>query len=128
MRKMKIKHFLKFLVTLFLLLLPLFLVHFLLYKPNWRQELFLTYGFNSFAALIFLLIFFLKEHKIRPHLGYYFLYFSLIKFILFLVAIRPLLEPTGGVKGHAFLSFFVPYAICLLLEVRFVVKELNTSN
>lgn len=128
MRKMKFKHFLKFLVTLFLLLLPLFSVHFMLYKPTWRQELFLTYGFNSSAALFFLLIFFLKEQKIRPYLGYYFLYFSMIKFIFFLVAIRPLLDPMGGVKGHAFLSFFVPYAICLLLEVRFVIKELNTST
>jgi hypothetical protein len=128
MKKMRFRHFLRFIFSLFVVLLPVFLVHFIFCEPKWRQELFLTYGYNCFSALLFLAVFFLKEKTIKPYLGYYFLYFSLFKFSLFLAFIQPFLDLSGGVKGHAFLSFFVPYVLCLLIEVRFVINELTSPE
>jgi hypothetical protein len=125
---MKIKRFFRFFITLLILVVPCFIGHYLVSNSEWRSELLLTYSFNCIVCIAFLVLFLWKEKVLKPYLGYYFLYFSLFKFVLFLTLIRPLIDATGGVKGHAFLSFFIPYAICLVQEVRFVIKELNTSE
>jgi len=124
---MKNSRFVVFIFLLAGLLAIAFAVHYSSSLEAFRGELFLTYSFNFFLTILFLVIFLLKEKAIKPYLGYYFLYFSLFKFILFLAVIQPLLDRTGGVKGHAFFSFFIPYALCVVLEIRFVIKELNTS-
>jgi len=125
---MRTKRFFRFFITLLILVLPSFVGHYAVSNSEWRNELFLTYGFNCIICMAFLVLFLWKEKVLKPYLGYYFLYFSLFKFVLFLTLIRPLIDATGGVKGHAFLSFFIPYALCLVQEVRFVIKELNTSE
>lgn len=125
---MKAKRFFRFFITLLILVVPSFIGHYLVSDPAWRNELLLTYSFNCIVCIAFLVLFLWKEKVLKPYLGYYFLYFSLFKFILFLTLIRPIIDATGGVKGHAFLSFFIPYALCLVQEVRFVIKELNTSE
>jgi hypothetical protein len=125
---MKTKRFFRFLLTLLIVVIPFFVGHYLLSNPSWRKELIVTYGFNTFLGILFLLIFLWKEKILKPYLGYYFLYFSLFKFGVFLALIRPMLDHTEGIKGHAFFSFFIPYALCLLLEIRFVIRELNTSE
>jgi hypothetical protein len=142
---MKTNRFFRFLLTLLFLTIPFFVGHYLVSNTSWKNELILTYGFNVLLGIIFLLIFLWKEKILKPYLGYYFLYFSLFKFVVFLSLIQPLLvslfkfvvflsliqpllDRSGGVKGHAFLSFFIPYALCLVLEIRFVIRELNTSD
>lgn len=125
---MKTNRFFRFLLTLLFLTIPFFVGHYLVSNTSWKNELILTYGFNVLLGIIFLLIFLWKEKILKPYLGYYFLYFSLFKFVVFLSLIQPLLDRSEGVKGHAFLSFFIPYALCLVLEIRFVIRELNTSD
>jgi hypothetical protein len=125
---MKTKRFFRFFITLLILVVPSFIGHYMVSKSEWRNELLLTYGFNVFLGVIFLLIFLWKEKILKPYLGYYFLYFSLFKFVVFLSLVQPMLDRSGGVKGHAFLSFFIPYALCLLIEIRFVIRELNISE
>lgn len=125
---MKTNRFFRFLLTLLFPTIPFFVGHYLVSNSAWRSELILTYGFNVLLGIIFLLIFLWKENKLKPYLGYYFLYFSLFKFVGFLSLVQPLLDRSGGVKGHAFLSFFIPYALCLLIEIRFVIRELNISE
>jgi hypothetical protein len=125
---MKTNRFFRFLLTLLFLTIPFFVGHYLVSNTSWKNELILTYGFNVLLGIIFLLIFLWKEKILKPYLGYYFLYFSLFKFVVFLSLIQPLLDRSGGVKGHAFLSFFIPYALCLVLEIGFVIRELNTSD
>lgn len=128
MKRRRIKHIWAFLLSIFLILVPVFAVQFFYYEQKWRKELFFTYAYNGSVTLLFLVGFLLKERVIKPYLGYYFLYFSLFKFGLFLFAVEPFLGQTSTLKSHTFFSFFVPYAICLFLEVRFIMKELNSSE
>jgi hypothetical protein len=125
---MKSNRFIAFTIFLIGLLAIAFIAHYSYLGIEFRNELLLTYSFNFIVCIAFLVLFLWKEKVLKPYLGYYFLYFSLFKFILFLTLIRPLIDATGGVKGHAFLSFFIPYTLCLVQEIRFVIKELNTSN
>jgi hypothetical protein len=125
---MTTNRFFRFLLTLFFFAIPFFAGHYLISNTGWRNELILTYGFNVFLGILFMVIFLWKEKILKPYLGYYFLYFSLFKFVVFLSFIQPMMDRSGGVKGHAFLSFFIPYVLCLLMEIRFVIRELNTSD
>lgn len=69
----------------------------------------------------------LKE-KYKTSLGYFFLYASFAKFILFFVAFYPGYYSDGLVSKTEFASFFVPYALCLVVETTTLIIRLNREN
>jgi hypothetical protein len=84
-----------------------------------------NYSFNYVLTLIFYFIFLWKNEKLIANLGFAFLFFSLLKFILFLVVLYPFFELKNGIKSPEFITFFIPYALCLFYETYSIVRKLN---
>jgi hypothetical protein len=84
-----------------------------------------NYLFNYTLTLVFFFVFIQRNKKVLDNLGFAFLFFSLLKFILFLVLLYPHFELENGIKSPAFTSFFVPYALCLFYETYIIVKQLK---
>ena len=115
----------------FLLLVPIlfasFLCHWFLVSGVVHPFLIKSYLFNLILAVIFILAYFIFKARISDHLGYYFLYFSLLKFFLFFILLYPNMDRTEGLRSPSFLAFFIPYMVCLVHEIVFVSREMNKS-
>jgi len=83
----------------------------------------LSYGFNAIFTLVFtgVLIFLSKKNK--DQLGFIFLIGSFVKIGLFLFIFTLY---NINIQKSTFIDFFIPYAICLILEVYYVSKVLNS--
>jgi hypothetical protein len=91
-------------------------------------SLIVAYSFNLILALVFYSLVQYFEKRILPQLGYAFLGFSLLKFILFLIVLYPEYKTDGKLRSIEFASFFIPYAFCLFYETRAVIHRLNRSE
>ena len=79
------------------------------------------------AIFIFSSLSFLKK-KFSDQLGFLFMAGSLLKFAVFFIIFSPKFREDGDISRLEFLSFFVPYLLCLFLETLGVVKILNSSK
>ena len=127
-----IKHFLKFKVWLFFLLLASFAVHYFFLKDQFNQEfsnLFQRSYLGNFiiTSIVYFVLLFLKE-KQSKNLGFVFLFTSFLKFIFFYGALYPSFNQDGVISRTEFFVFFIPYAVSLIFEVRSLVVVLNDSN
>lgn len=115
----------------FLLLVPViiaaFFFHWIIVNDVVHPFLVKSYLFNLTLAVIFILVYFVFKARISNHLGYYFLYFSLLKFFLFFILLYPNMDRTEGLRSPYFLAFFIPYVICLVHEIVFISREMNKS-
>jgi len=83
-----------------------------------------SYAFNSIIAwVIFLSLMYLKEKHLAS-LGFFFLGGSLLKLVLFFVFFRPVYAEDGIISKTEFSEFFIPYGLCLIFEVYYLVKIL----
>ena len=63
------------------------------------------------------------EAKQKMAMGYVFFASSTLKFIVYFIVISPMVT-----EGKAqFLTFFIPYAVALILEVQQTIKRLNNQ-
>jgi uncharacterized membrane protein YidH (DUF202 family) len=93
---------------------------------DWTADLFVpSYIFNYFLALISGVLLFQFRVKLADKLGFIYFGLSLVKFVFFFLLFYPTYKEDGDVSRAEFSTFFIPYAICLALETRFLVKELN---
>ncbi|MGC6471110.1 MAG: hypothetical protein ACON4E_07580 [Flavobacteriales bacterium] len=127
-----IKHFLKFKVWLFFLLLASFALHYFFLKDQFNQEfsnLFQRSYLGNFiiTSIVYFVLLFLKE-KQSKNLGFVFLFTSFLKFIFFYGALYPSFNQDGVISRTEFFVFFIPYAVSLIFEVRSLVVVLNDSN
>lgn len=127
-----IKHFLKFKVWLFFLLLASFAIHYFFLKDQFNQEfsnLFQRSYLGNFiiTSIVYFVLLFLKE-KQSKNLGFVFLFTSFLKFIFFYGALYPSFNQDGIISRTEFFVFFIPYAVSLIFEVRSLVVVLNDSN
>ena len=84
-----------------------------------------AYLFNYSSAVLFIGILACFKEKVQPNLGYVYLGYSMLKFIFFLVFLRFDFETDNHLRSVEFLTFFVPYALCLVYEIRFIVNMMN---
>jgi hypothetical protein len=66
--------------------------------------------------------------KYNTSLGYFFLYGSFAKAIMFFVLFYPGYRADGEVSRPEFSAFFVPYAICLVVETTALIIKLKQSD
>jgi len=66
--------------------------------------------------------------KYNTSLGYFFLYGSFAKALMFFLAFYPGYREDGSVSRAEFSAFFVPYAICLIIETSALIIKLNQSD
>lgn len=86
-----------------------------------------AYLFNGlYTAAVFALLIYLKE-KYASSLGFIFLGGSMLKFVFFFIFFSPIYKADGDVSKVEFAEFFIPYGICLFLEVYSMVKILMKS-
>lgn len=84
-----------------------------------------SYLINVTLVGIFFLLIKLFLSKIKHNLGFLFIAFSLLKFILFFIFIKPIYKLDGTISIMEYTSFFIPYFICLLGEILILTKLLN---
>lgn len=76
------------------------------------------------AIFIFSILSFLQK-KFSDQLGFLFMGGSLLKFAVFFVFFSPQFREDGDISRLEFLSFFIPYLLCLFIETLGVFRILN---
>lgn len=82
----------------------------------------ISYVFNGVFAVILILGVILIRTKFKDQIGFIFLAGSFIKLVVF-VGMTKLMDIE--INKTIFLDFFIPYAICLILEVYYISKILK---
>ena len=122
------KYFWRFLLSSFVLLSISFYIHFGYISVLDETTMYKSYGVNLILGIIvFVVIEFLKKSHTNI-LGFIFLAGSLFKFLVYFVFIYPLLIETGELTKPKFFIFFIPYSICLVLEIIFLVRLMNNET
>ena len=122
----------KFTFRLSLLVSGLFLVHllilWLLGKDLFDHFILPSYLFNYLITLIFFtgLVVNLKTKDI--FLGWLFFITIGLKFLAFFIIIHPLFHLDGVIQKVELFTFFLPYSICLTVEIHQIIKILNPST
>ncbi len=116
-------------VLVFILLAAAFALH-MLYRQHadipYHQHLaYRAYLFNYIMAAITGSALFVFRFKFAASLGFIFFGSSLLKFALFFVFFYPTYHADGDVGKYEFITFFIPYALALTAETRFLVIEMN---
>lgn len=119
-----------FLSVLMLSLLVTFGLHIFALQSNnlplWDNLIVTSYVINFIlAALIFLVIYFLKD-RLSNAMGFLFMAGSLLKFLVFFLVFYPVYKSDGVTDKLEISAFLIPYLIALVLETFYASKLLNS--
>ena len=127
-----LKYYFKFSLILTLSSFFVFGIHlgflFFIEYPLWEHYIIPSYLFNVLTALFFYLSLAYVSRKDETQMGWFFLLFSGLKFLLFFALIYPLFKADGVLERQEFITFFVPYVSCLFIEISQLIKFLNSSS
>jgi len=84
-----------------------------------------TYLSNFLLAALAILTIYKFRINHTASLGYIFLATSLLKLIVFPLLLQPILLEQCPNSTHAFLLFFIPYFVALMVEISVLIKLLN---
>ena len=121
-----------FLGILFVVLLGAFLVHlgilFWLDLELFDNLIILSYILNYALAALLLIAVKSNLNKQSSHTGFLFMAGSGLKFLIFFLFFYPVYQSDDMMQTVEFAAFFVPYALCLTLEVVYLAKLLNNQT
>jgi len=101
------------------------LLNYFIDQPLFQNMIVESYCCNAIIAiLIFWILVSLKE-KYKNHIGFIFLFGSGTKFLMFFAIFYRPFKQDGEIIIYEFISFFLPYTICLILETYQLSKQLN---
>jgi len=90
------------------------------------QELFkFSYKFNIGITLLFTLTIILLSNKLKDQLGFLFMAGGFLKITIFLIWSK---LTSQELDKTTLLVFFIPYLVCLVVEIYFVSSILNSAN
>ncbi len=122
----------KFLATLMGTLAIVFGIHLLALdaqdKPLFSHKIILAYVVNFVLAAIILFLVQRNMKENSAQAGFIFFAGSLLKFMVFFLVFHPSYKENGSMETIEFITFFVPYAVCLILEVYYLSKQLNNQS
>ncbi len=101
------------------------LVLYLATFPLFENSIVLSYTVNVLLAVIIFTTLYLLKEKYKNQIGFLFLGGSFLKFLVFFILFYPIFKQDGDITNLEFASFFVPYAICLLIETLGVIRILK---
>lgn len=104
------------------------LVNTLLENPIGGNQLLYSYAINVLLACSVIAIIFVLKKKLKDQLGFVFMLASMLKFVFFFILFYPLYNADGDLSKLEFLTFFIPYAICLTTESVILSKFLNSLD
>ncbi len=119
----------KFSKKVFVFLSIAFAIHILtnifLSLPKLQHQIVEAYIINALMAIgIFWGLTALKT-KYNNQIGFLFLASSFVKFFVFFMVFYGPYKADGEIVFLEFVSFFIPYTICLVLETFYLSKQLN---
>ena len=94
---------------------------------TWPEYVF-GYGVNLLMAGIIIIALFNLPQRFKDSLGYFFLFGSLFKFIIYFLVFQPVFRDDGEVTRLEFFSFFVPYALSLVVETSVLIIKLKQEE
>ena len=96
--------------------------------PLWGHYIIPSYLFNVLTALFFYMCLAYFYRKDQMQIGFIYLLFSGLKFLLFFALVYPLFMVDNVIQRQEFITFFIPYVSCLFIEIRQLIKLLNLSG
>ncbi len=121
----------KFIFTLFIVLSITFGIHiWVTHEMNFSfniSKIGISYTINYFIAIAIFKLFTVFINKKSEILGFIFLFGSLFKFVIYFLVLRPIISETESISKVEFSFFFIPYAICLIIEIYFLVNVLRSQ-
>ena len=91
-------------------------------------EILYSYIINVVLACGVILLLFLLRKKLKDQLGFVFMGASMLKFVFFFSLFFPKYNADGDLSRLEFLTFFIPYVICLITESIVLSKFLNSLD
>ena len=120
-----------FAVRLLLWTSGLFLLHILALhltgKTLLENFIFTSYIFNFIITIIFFSFLLISSKFNDSSLGWVFFITSGLKFLAFFIIIYPFFNLDNIIQKIELLNFFIPYTICLTIEIRELSKILNSA-
>jgi hypothetical protein len=84
-----------------------------------------AYKFNIGITLLFTTSIILASEQLKEQLGFIFLLSGFVKLGIFLYLIK---TSQHDIDKSVFLHFFIPYVVCVVLEIIYIIKLLNQAN
>jgi len=122
----------KFFIKYFLAIVSVFVIHistlYFLKKPIFDNLIILSYVVNFLLAIIVLVIVEKTMNSKSAQSGFVFMAGSALKFLVFFLVFYPTYKEDGAMKTIEFTTFFIPYALCLIIDVFYLSKQLNNQT
>ncbi len=122
----------QFLGVLFVALAVIFGLHLLILQssgnPLFGDRIVLSYLINYALAALILIVIQSKFNKKSSQTGFIFMAGSGLKFLFFFLLFYPFYKQDNVMASSEFAAFFVPYSVCLILEVVYLSKQLNNQD
>jgi len=119
----------KFITLLTACLLAVYCVHlYVLHLGNYplfEHKIGWAYGLNYLLAITTYWVLYSLRIKLKNQLGFIFIGFSFLKFFLFYIVFYASYMADGEMDRLEFATFFIPYFLCLAIEVLSLSKLLN---
>ncbi|MCO6500767.1 MAG: hypothetical protein J5I47_10370 [Vicingus serpentipes] len=116
--------FLLALITVTICLLHFLVLHFIA-APLFDNNIIGAYVANYALAIVIFGSLVLLKKKFSDSLGFIFMGGSILKFACFFIFFYPSYKLDGKISPLEFSAFFIPYTICLITEVIFLIKLLK---
>lgn len=94
-------------------------------EPNEHLSLTFTYSFNLIFTVPVLIIMILMFKSLKRYIGFIFLGLGFVKVVSFLIYTK---INAIDINRDNFLLFFVPYMVCMFVEVLVLSRLLNRAN
>ena len=123
------KDLLRFSILLFLVAGLSYGIHYAVVISSFSEETLglvnFAYKFNVGITLLFTSTIIFASNHLKEQLGFIFLVSGMVKLGIFFY----LIKSSGFVLDKSvFLHFFIPYALCLVVEIIYISKILNRTN
>jgi hypothetical protein len=126
---LKTYHFLLLLLSALLVAFGIHLgILFLMESALFSDRIVLSYAVNFLLAAVVYLIIQQTFKKNSSQAGFIFMAGSGLKFLVFFILFYPSYQEDGSMQTTEFTAFFAPYALCLLIEVFYLSKQLNNQT
>ena len=97
-------------------------------SPVEFNALIYSYSINVVLACGVIILLFVLKKKLKDQLGFIFMASSLLKFACFFILFYPEYNADGDLTRLEFLTFFIPYVVCLVTETVILSKFLNSLD
>ena len=101
------------------------LILYYLNVPLFNDRILAAYFVNFVLAVIIYSVMLVLKNKYLSQLGFLFMFGSALKFIVFFIGFYPFYKEDAIISKMEFAAFFLPYAICLIIETTSLSKWLN---